>query len=241
MSERFILDDRFVEAFANRKHVVYGRVLAPYSLWHHFNLEIAQSPVLLGEPLNPLTLLYAVRICTTPWTPVHYLPDLTEPGLLRFMWEAGRFNFQAEARKFLAYFSDFNSAPKLWTNDHKNHEQNFVADRDFDANLELALYVLKNTAMSRQDVWTMPIGMLHWTSVGLQKLEGAKIDIWTPEHDEMFAEHKRKREAKIDERGKVIAAETGLPFAEARKQAHDEHWAAVNETYGHAAQPKPHA
>jgi hypothetical protein len=66
MAERFIHDDRFVEAFANRDHVVFGRRLAPYCLWHHFNLEVAQSPVLLGEPMSPLSLWEAVQICTTP-------------------------------------------------------------------------------------------------------------------------------------------------------------------------------
>ena len=242
MSERFVHDDRFVEAFTNREHTVFGRVLAPYSLWHHFNLEVAQSPILLNAPLTPLSLWEAVQICTTPWTPEHRRPTLKQPGMVKFLWEAGRFNFRKEVAKFQEYFNDYNAWPKLWANTHKQYGQDgaqATPDRDFDENLELALYVLKSSGLSWREIWTMPLGMLHWTSVGLQKLDGSKLMIWTPEHDEMFAAHKVKREAKIDERGKVIAAEQNIPYDEARKMAHDEHWATVKQFYGNnAQQPK---
>lgn len=238
--ERFIHDDRFVESFHNRDHVVLGRRLDPYCLWHHFNLEVAQSPVLLDDPLDPLSLLMAVRVCTTPWTQQHRPPDLREPGLIKFMWQAGRYNFRAELEKFRAYFKDYNQGPKMWPNQHTQEDGETPPDRDFDANLELALYLAKTTSLTWPELWTMPLGMLHWNSVGISKLEGAKIMIWTPEHEEMFAKHKEQREAKIDERGKVIAEELGIPFLDARKMAHDEHWAAVKEAYGHAKQSTKH-
>jgi hypothetical protein len=215
--------------------------LAPYCLWHHFNLEIAQSPVLLGEPMTPLALWEAVQICTTPWTPGHRRPDLRTPNFLRFLWEAGRFNFIKEVGKFQAYFNDYNSWPKLWPNTHKQFtdEVTQAPDRDFDENLELALHVVKSSNLTWPEVWTMPLGMLRWTSVGLQKLDGAKLSIWTPIDEELFVEHKKRREAKIDERGRVIAAETGLPYTEARKKAHDEHWATVYANYGNAQSKQP--
>lgn len=227
MSEVFVHDDRFVEAFANKDHVVLGKRLDPYCLWHQFLLEVAQSNVLLGDRLTPFDLWLAVRVCTTPWSQGHRVPDLTPPGKLRFIWEVGRYNFSAEVAKFQAYYDDYVRGPKLWPNQHKTKVDGTAAERDFDENLELALHVFKLGNFTWREVWTLPIGMLRWCSIGFSKLEGAKIDIWTPEHEEMFQAHKVRREAGIDARGKEIAAETGLPFAEARKQAHDEYWAKV--------------
>ncbi len=236
--QRFVHDDRFVEAYANVDHVVLGRRLAPFCLWHQFNLEVAQSKVLLGEPLTPIDLWIAVEVCTTPWTPRHRVPDLRAPGRLRFIWEVGRFNFRAEVAKFQAYFDDFVSPPKLWPNNHRKVDGVDVApDRDFDENLELALHLVKDGAFTWEQVWTLPLGMMQWASVGISKLSGAQVDIWTPEHEEMFQAHKARREAGIDARGREIAAETGLPFEEARKQAHTEYWAKTNRTYGKAAEP----
>lgn len=233
MPERFIHDDRFVESFANRDHRVFGRRLDPYCLWHHFNLEIVQSPVLLQEPVDPLSLWQAVVICTTPWTPQHRRPTVERMGLVGFVWRVGRFNFRREVLKYQAYFNDYNAWPKLWPNTHKQFDSAAPPppDRDFDENLELALHVLRSSSLTWREIWTMPMGMLRWVSIGLQKFEGAKIMIWTPEHEEMFKAHKIKREAKIDERGKEIAAQTGLPYAEARRQAHDEYWATVKQNY----------
>jgi hypothetical protein len=233
--EQFVHDDRFVESFANTDHVVLGKRLDPYCLWHQFNLEVAQSKVLLGEPLTPLDLWIAVRVCSTPWTLSHVVPDLTPPGKFRFIWEVGRYNFANEVAKFQAYYNDFIAGPKLWPNQHKQQIEGAVNAnaRDFDENLELALHVFKQGKFSWREVWTLPIGILRWCGVGFSKLEGVKIDIWTPEHEEMFEAHKKRREAGIDERGKVIAAEKGIPFAEARKQANDEYWTKVRKNLSH--------
>lgn len=239
MSERFVHDDRFVEAFANQSHTVLGRRLDPFCLWHQFNLEVAQSKVLLGEPLTPFDLWLAVRVCTTPWTASHFVPDLRPPSMLRFLWEMRRFNFAKEVRKFQDYYDDFASGPRYWPNDHRQEEAGAAPQRDLDENLELALYVMKEGRFTWPEVWTMPLGVLRWSSAGLAKLSGAKLDIWTPEHEEMFQTHVAKREAAIDARGKEIEATTGLDPVAARKQAHDEHWARVkfNLQGGHGKQP----
>jgi hypothetical protein len=113
--------------------------------------------------------------------------------------------------------------------------------RDIDENLELALFVLKEGRFTWREIWTMPIGMLRWSSAGLAKLGGAKLDIWTPEHQEMYDAHALRREAQIDASGKAIEAATGLDPVAARQQAHTEYWAGVKQTYqnahGHSNSP----
>ena len=227
MSRRFVHDDRFVESFANADHVVYGRKLDPLCLWHQLCLEVAQSKILLGESLTPVDLWIAVKICTTPWTPQFRVPDLDPPGKLMFILKFGRYDFAVEMQKFQKYLEDYMAAPKLWPNQHKQETED-VATRDFDETLETALHIVSSARFTWPEVWTMPIGAARWCHVGLSKLKGAKIDIWTPEHEEMFVEHKRKREAGIDARGKEIALEKNIPYADARKIAHDEHWAKAN-------------
>lgn len=239
MAEQFVHDDRFVESFANKDHVVLGQRLDPFCLWHQFNLEIAQSKILLGEPLTLFDLWVAVKVCTTPWSPGHRVPALEPPGKIGFLLKYGRFDLAKEIKKFEAYLTDYSPGPKFWPNQHKTVEQGGAPQRDIDENLELALYALKESGLSWRDIWTMPIGMLRWVTTGLAKLGGAKLDIWTPEHEEMFQEHKRKREASIDARGKEIAEAEGIPFEAARKKAHEEYWKKVNANIANARESQP--
>lgn len=231
---QFVHDTAFVEAFSNVPHRVLGKRLDPFCLWHQFNLEVLQSKVLLGMPLTMADLWLTTKVCTTPWNPAHYVPDIKVPNVLWFYWLSRRYNLQKEAAKLSAYLVDFCARPKFWPN---NHEQKLGApDRDFDENLELALHLVKEGAFSWREVWTLPLGMLHWNSAGLAKLSGVKVDIWTPEHERMFQEHKKKREAKIDEEGRRIAEAERIPYEAARKKAHDAYWTQVNNAYA-AARP----
>jgi hypothetical protein len=69
---QFVHDERFVEPFLNRPHTVLGERLLPFSLWTQFNLELIQSPFLLGHREPTLHDLWAaVRCASTPWTPAH--------------------------------------------------------------------------------------------------------------------------------------------------------------------------
>lgn len=233
----FVHDTNFVEAFANVPHRVLGKRLDPFCLWHQFNLEITQSRVLLGAPLTHLDLWQFVTICTSPWTQAHYVPDLRLPSMLRLLYLGKRYDLATEVKRISDYLVDFSARPKLWPN---NHEQKLGNDRDFDENLELALHLVKEGSFTWREVWTMPLGVLHWNSTGLAKLAGAKVDIWTPEHEEMFQAHKAKREARIDEEGKKIAEAEGISFEAARKKAHDAYWAEVRNGYAIARQQPQH-
>ncbi len=89
------------------------------------------------------------------------------------------------------------------------------------------MHLVTATTITWQQAWTMPVGMARWSSVEALKLAGARVDIWTPEHQARFEVHKRKREAKIDARGKEIARAESIPYETARQKAHDEYWAQI--------------
>ena len=225
----FVHDEQYAEAVANRRHTVYGRPLRPYCLWHRVNLELAQSPVLLGAPLTPLNLWTAVQICASEWSPDFTSPNLTPPGAARFAWLSFRYRFAAQVQAFQTYLDDYSRGPKLWESANKGA----APERDFDDNLETALYLVTETGLTWRDIWTMPIGLLSWSGVGVRRLRGQDIPIWTPMHEAAFAEHKKQREAKLDDSARqLMAQDSTLTFETARKQASDTYWAGVNAAKG---------
>lgn len=231
----FVHDTAFVEAFSNTQHRVLGRRLDPFCLWHQFNLEVAQSKLLLDLPFTLFDLWTAVEICTSPWTPSHQIPRIRKVSKLRFLWMMRRYKLQEETLKFSAYLVDYSTRPKFWKN---NHETKFGNERDFDENLELALHLVKQ-GFSWREVWTLPLGMLHWNSVGLSKLAGAKVDIWTPEHQRMFDAHVKQREARLDAEAMSVAQSKGIPFDQARADVTKQYWEKVNNGYAQQrAQPR---
>jgi len=237
--EYFLHDPNFTEAFANTEHTVFGKRLAPFCLWHQFALELVQSKALAGVPLTTFDLWVAVRVCTTPWTPWHRVPDLRPPSKLRFLWEVGRYDFSVEVKKFSAYLADYTTQPKLWPNNH-NTEVQGADDRDMDDHFETVMHLITSTNVTLEQAWTMPVGMARWMSIASLKLSGAKIDIWTPEHQARFEVHVKEREAKIDAHGKEISDAAGIPYEAARKKAHDEYWAKVHDQNALAALKSKH-
>lgn len=220
----FLHDERFSEAFAVDPVGPVGKRLLPFSLWHQLLLEHAQSPVYDGRGCTPGDLLQAARLCSTPWNPAFEFPDMRAPGFIPLAWASLGCSFETELAKFGAYLTDYGTEPKLWTKSGDSEA------RDLDAILERATYLIRSTSLTWEQVWTAPSGVLAWVSVASQKLEGAEVDIWTPDDEVRFQAHVKKREARIDEAAKVLAAEKGVSFPEARKQAHAEYWAKHRES-----------
>lgn len=226
-------DPRFSEAFANTPHRVYGKRLLPFSLWHQLLLEHAQSPVFEGKGCTPADLLLAARLCSTPWNPSFVFPDLSLPGSTRLLVASVGHPFLRELRKFGTYLQDYCSGPKLWESDSSGG-----SSRDIDGILETAVYLTKATTLSWSEVWTYPVGVLEWISLSAQKLDGAEVNIWTPDDEIRFTQFKADRERKLDEEGRRISDETGTPYEAARKKAHDEYWERQRKAKGVAAMAK---
>jgi hypothetical protein len=148
----------------------------------------------------------------------------------------GRY-FAGEMRKFVAYVGDYQSGPKLWggkgsavirygealealgreLGDEAMIEEGQAAaehgesmgseGRDIDETLEQVGIAVKLGGLPLERAWNMAGGELGWLNVALLKMEGGKINIWTPTEEERFAKHKLEREKKIDELAAELAEE----------------------------------
>lgn len=224
MKAQFLHDENYAEAVANTAHQVYGTALRPYCLWHRLNLELAQSPILLGQAVTPLDLWRAVRICSTCWTPEGRAPNLRPPTPLRFAWLSWRYRFADQVAAFQAYLSDYSRGPQLWPSVAKGSTK----ERDIDETLETVCYLLARSNLTLPEIWTMPVGMLSWYTLGIQRAHGAELPVWTPEHQAAFEKHKAEREARLDEEAVKLQQERPeLTAEQASKQVRDAYWASV--------------
>lgn len=119
--EYFLFDERYAEAMLHRPggHVVMGKRLKPFCLWHRLQLEYVNSKVLLGGA-TLWDLWGACRICQTsyperaewgPWRPMWHFAWRVKYGVLSLL-RPGYMKRQMDA--FVAYYRDYCSYPKTW-------------------------------------------------------------------------------------------------------------------------------
>jgi len=223
---QFVHDERFVEPFLNRPHTVLGERLLPFSLWTQFNLELIQSPFLLGHREPTLHDLWAaVRCASTPWTPAHYGPDLAVPRRLfaRLAWSLRyqRYDLRMETAKFAVYMRDFATGPRFWSNHHKG-----TCDRagsDLDDNLELAGMIEHGFKLPPETVWTMPLGQLRWRAAILNRIKGGDLRVWTPLDEQRAEAHRKEQEAAIKARAdELVRTRPRMTPETAERLARDE-------------------
>ena len=168
------MNRHFAESFLNRAdHCVLGLPLRPLSLWHMFNLEVAQSPYFIGGSFpTAKDLRLAVNICRTDFP---RLPDLSDRTFYRNWFKSWRCKFLIETAKFNVYLDDFNALPQLW-----QPERGKSGGRE-PTGLPWALAIVTgvcgSTGWSAEYVWNMPIGQAYWYHVGFAMHRGSSVDL----------------------------------------------------------------
>lgn len=234
MSAQFVFDPRFAEAFLGIEHTVLGHRLLPFCTWHKFQLEIINSPILLGEPCTLAQLEHAVAVCCTTFPNVVRF-KVHDTRLKRVLWflDKRKYSLHAELRKFGDYLTNHSSGPKLW--DKANNEGG--KEPDCDDNLEAVCYYRKHTHCSEAEAWMVPLGRMRWYNTVFSRMEGAQVDFWTPGDQEAFEAHVAKREAKIEATAQEYFKLGTLTEAEARERAKAEYWAEVSRKLGKNVRP----
>lgn len=93
-------------------------------------------------------------------------------------WRTRKCDFKEEVNAFDRYFNDYYSMPPT----HTENNGDSVIGAPWP--LAIAASLLRNTAMARKEVWTMPVGEAVWlqtaiaeqTSPGVEILSGDKLE-----------------------------------------------------------------
>jgi hypothetical protein len=213
------VDERFLESIVHKRaphlarwrgysgHVVLGRRLRPFSLWHQQMLEGIGSPFLSTWPRNPTslqlvkTLYLATQVCRLH--PLETLRRATWRDALRRKWLVFRFYFRLgfkrpglrltrlliEAAKFRAYMNDYSSAPIPFPNKKKSRPIESPPSL-----YQLELYLRFHRQVELRDAWGKSPAEIGWANIAAQEADGAEISIMTQARMEAreIAMHGRK-------------------------------------------------
>lgn len=188
-----MLDESFAEAWVNSTHRVLGLKLLPFSLWHRFQLELIDSPILKEGAIKtvdlPFVLEHAIHACRVTY------PDTVAAkiGLVSMRWRLAGRNINEEMRKFGAYLSDHFAIPKFLPPIKKRYLPDTV-NHPPPENMQIFSAVATMTGWPAEEIWMMPIGQAYWYAAGHWYQSGQELDFLTPEHlvlQERIAEMKK--------------------------------------------------
>ena len=170
-----MLIEGFAESWVNSKHRVLGFDLLPFALWHRFQLQLLESPILEGKVVLPADLYQACRACQLVY------PE-TIKGKIN-MWSlrwriAG--NFKMEVQKFGEYLSDHFAPPQFLPPVRNYHRTEVLHPPPEEMRIFSAVVAL--TGWSEEKIWMLPIGQAYWYAAGHWYQSGQELDFLTPEH-----------------------------------------------------------
>lgn len=180
--------ERFYEAFAHTSHVIMGRRLRKFSLYHRFWLEAMQSPLIHGGEVSIVDLELACRVCSCRYGQV---PQVIEGGAgnwksFRGWWFALRCLWlrpDVESGKFAAYLADHVSGPN--THHEPRVASNGKVYEEFPGTMDQVCAVIRATGWEPETVWNLGPGEAEWYMAGVYRLRGVDMKVKS-EHDEEF-------------------------------------------------------
>lgn len=172
------MDARFLKSMCAKGAQACGSRLRPFSLAHRIALAAIDSPFLeASRPITPADLLLALRVCSSR-EPLAPLPRPSVRDRFRFWrWVLNRQAFTNACAHFLAYLDEHAEGPKIIQGEGPGDSS------DIPWPLAIAATLIRN-GVPEERAFSMPEGRAVWLYVAFLKMEGAKIPIWTPEHDQ---------------------------------------------------------
>ncbi len=220
------MDERFLESIVHKRapflarlrgysgHVVLGRRLRPFSLWHQELLQGIDSPFLSVWEENPLAIqvfnaLYlAIQICRLrPFqspvgggdSRIRWVSAFQRKSLVfRFYVLPGSRNprkrllkLLIEAAKFRAYMSDYCSGAIPFPVRNSKRVQSPVSA------YQVELYRRFHPGLSARQVWALSPAEISWANVASQEAAGNEVSLMTKERQQAREQAMRgKRKAK---------------------------------------------
>jgi hypothetical protein len=184
-----VVPKEFSEAVFHSEHVVLGKKLQPFCLYHLLALETIESPFLDDEAEKPITLRdleRAVLICsiplpTTQKEDIEYsykisnifdikgLSDAEKKELKSWLDENKKMVASDEYNKFLKFVADFSPSPDVII--EESGGQTIGAHWI----LSCASNVIKFSGWSKEYVFSMAAGLVYHFSVYFAASEGANV------------------------------------------------------------------
>lgn len=170
------MDEYFLEAWVNRRHSLCGRTLHPFCLHDILALEAIESPLCQiwngkARRIAITDLVLASLICSgehEQW--LDRISSRTGLAWHRFrtLWRSAI--FQVELSRFEFYVADHLSGPEVWSDSSGSGTINAPWL------LAKATYLMRNTSLTRTEVWTRPIGEILWYAAAVsEQMGGANI------------------------------------------------------------------
>ncbi len=186
------VDERFVEAFIHRpQHVVFGRRLRPFCLWHRLLLRTVDSPLLsAGRPITALHLDQAVSICRCRYGHT----DFRARSTTRLFWQIAAGGLGRAARAFYTYLADYSSPPVhelVLTREQRNAPPTMPRGRP-PAELCTVAAVVGWSKCPVERAWEMPIGEAEWYAAMALEAAGAPLDFEDEDERQFLADLKAR-------------------------------------------------
>lgn len=163
----------------SKRHVVLGRRLRPYSLWHQFLLAATEHPLSVeGSQFTFTDLVTAVNICRLRYP---QKPPRRPYGIVSLICGLRASDWETEAQKFFDYAGSYNQCPEFWIQENQ---------RSFKGQMPKPLAVasaLISIGFAEHVAWDMPVGKASYYEAAHHQLNGADLDFVTPIGDDIQA------------------------------------------------------
>jgi len=204
------IDPAFGEAFAHHlppdfdesdpwsAHRVLGLPLRPFCLWHRFQLEVLESPILVpGQPIGLGDLRAAVAVCRTRWRENSRGPEF-DPLL---WWRVAGKGLRQHIALFDEYLRDFFQVPEVCLVSETEGKPAMPVGQPPET-FRLAAEMIGWTKWPSRTVWELPIAEVNFYLKERERelLAGsATAQDWMTDEEREFQAKMREKQAKEKE------------------------------------------
>lgn len=185
-----VIDPIFSECLINSERRILGVKLRPFCLWHLFLLQVLESPLILGKPVEIEDLRTAVAVCRTR----HGESKLRKPSYLSTAYCLARKHNVRE--QFRSYVNDYLQIPEYSIVVPPGEGEPPRRGRAPEV-LVVAADIIGWSHWPEKYVWELPLGLAYWYQSMSIRATGADLDFMTPkerEFQQQLKEYLSKKE-----------------------------------------------
>lgn len=165
------MSETLAECIFHARHTICGKRLQPFSLWHAWVLDFAESPFIGSAPDgNASDLALAIEVCSRPASSPGKCGAFSlrpERRMIRRIFDAG---VRATANAFRAYLADHVALPKVWESGSGRPVRSHVC-------LYSVAVLMRHGGMSEEQAWATEHGYARHLVLALAEAGGNEIPL----------------------------------------------------------------